>query len=313
MLNLIKESIGRLLSQKFFQVSNTRFELGQSAIMASRAASPNFRNLWDAEVKVYSQWGEDGILDYLVSRLGISKPKVLEIGAGNFSECNSRFMAENLNASVVAIDSRSDLLDSIKASTLNWKNHILGIEAWVTPLNINSLVSQGREFMQGIDVLSLDLDGNDYWIIEGADLKETHIIVVEYNPLFGGKSEVTVPRDDAFDRTTKHESRLYYGASLLAFVSVLNRKGFSFVGTNRVGNNAFFIASGKANLIPFKPNPTDPVYYDWRIRESRGPDGELSFLSGLARQLAIGSLPLVDLTNNQLITVEAATSKPIVN
>jgi hypothetical protein len=278
--------------------------LGQSSLLASRAASPHFKNLWDAEVKVYSQWGEDGILDFLVSKLGISKPKVLEVGAGNFNECNSRFLAENLNASVVAIDGRKDLLKSIDTSELKWKSHILGIETWVTPENINALITQGSQFMQGIDVFSLDLDGNDYWIIEKAELSNIKVVVVEYNPLFGRKFEVTVPRDDAFDRTVKHESWLYYGASLLAFVGVLKRKGFTFVGTNRVGNNAFFIASDNASLIPFKPDPTESVYYDWRIRESRGPSGELSFLSGSARQSVMGNLQLVDLVKNELVSVE---------
>ena len=303
MLNFLKQIIRTFLSGTFSESRNPRFALGQSSLLASRAASPHFKNLWDAEVKVYSQWGEDGILDFLVSKLGISKPKVLEIGAGNFTECNSRFLVENLNASVVAIDGRKDLLKSIDTSELKWKSHILGIETWVTPENINALITQGNQFMQGIDVFSLDLDGNDYWIIEKAELSNIKVIVVEYNPLFGRRFEVTVPRDDAFDRTVKHESWLYFGASLLAFVGVLKRKGFTFVGTNRVGNNAFFIASDKENLIPFKPDPTDSVYYDWRIRESRGPGNKLNFLSGLARQSVMSNLQLVDLVNNKLITV----------
>ena len=307
MLAFVKQKMLRFLSRDFFASKDYRFDLGQSSILASRAASPHFKNLWDAEVKIFSQWGEDGILDFLVSKLSITKPKVLEVGAGNFTECNSRFLAEYLNSSVVAIDGRKDLLDSINTSELKWKNHILGIETWVTPENINELIKQAHDFMKGIDVFSLDLDGNDYWIIENAELSSIKVVVVEYNPLFGGKFEVTVPRNDSFDRTMQHESWLYYGASLLAFVGVLKRKGFTFVGTNRVGNNAFFVASDQAHLIPFNPDPTESIYYDWRIRESRGPAGELSFLSGLARQSVMGNLPLVDLTNNTLITVEESS------
>ena len=66
-----------------------KYSLGQNSIIGSRANSSNFKNLWDAEVKVFSQWGEDGILDFLCEALGISKPKMLEVGAGNFRECNS--------------------------------------------------------------------------------------------------------------------------------------------------------------------------------------------------------------------------------
>jgi hypothetical protein len=287
----------------------SHLRLGQSSILASRAASPSFRNLWDAEVKVFSQWGEDGILDYLVSKLGIHKPKVIEIGAGNFTECNSRYLAENLNASVVAVDGRGDLLKSINETDLTWKSHILGIETWVTPENINHLIKEGHKFMAGIDIFSLDLDGNDFWILREADLSQVRVVIVEYNPLFGKTHEVTVPRNDLFDRTSIHESWLYYGASLLAFVGELKKKGFTFVGTNRVGNNAFFVTSSDASLIPFQPDPKDSIFYDWRIRESRDSDGHLNFLSGFLRQSAMSKMPLIDLKTDQIISVEEVNQK----
>ena len=86
------------------EINNFKFALGQSAILASRQSYSKVKNLWDAEVKVYSQWGEDGILDYICEIVELAKPRVLEIGAGNFLECNSRFIAEFRNASVVAVD-----------------------------------------------------------------------------------------------------------------------------------------------------------------------------------------------------------------
>ena len=303
MVKSIIRKINSIFRSKPSESRESQLRLGQSSILSSRAMSNGFKNLWDAEVKVFSQWGEDGILDYLVSRLDIHKPKFLEIGAGNFDECNSRFMAENLNASVVAVDGRSDLLSNIDASEIKWKSHILGIETWVTPNNINELISQGRAFMGGIDVFSLDLDGNDYWILQEADLNNVKVVVVEYNPLLGRTHEVTVPREDSFDRTSKHESWLYYGASLLAFVGELKKKGFTFVGTNRVGNNAFFVSSGDARLIPFHPDPSNPSFYDWRIRESRDSEGNLNFLSGPARYSAMGNMPVLDLRTNKMTSV----------
>ena len=308
---MLKSAIRKIISlfhSKPSESWESQLRRGQGSMLSSRAMSNSFKNLWDAEVKVFSQWGEDGILDYLVSRLGIHKPKFLEIGAGNFDECNSRFMAENLNASVVAVDGRRDLLANIDVSEIKWKSNILGIETWVTPNNINELISQSRVFMGEIDVFSLDLDGNDYWILQEADLRNVRVVVVEYNPLLGRTHEVTVPRDDSFDRTSKHESWLYYGASLLAFVGELKKKGFTFVGTNRVGNNAFFVSSGDAGLIPFQPNPLDASFYDWRIRESRDSAGNLSFLTGSARQSAIGNMPLVDLRTKKMISVAEANA-----
>ncbi len=294
------------LSYPDSNADNFKFEIGQAAVLASRAASDTFKNLWDAEVKIYSQWGEDGILNFLVSSMGISKPRILEVGVGNFLECNSRFLAEYLNASVVAVDGRTDLNASINGMDLKWKTHIKGIETWVTPSNIKELISESNEFLGGIDIFSLDVDGNDYWIIEQADLRNIRIVVVEYNPLFGSSLAVTVPRDDTFDRTIKHESWLYWGASLLAFEGILKNKGFDFVGTNRVGNNAFFVSSSDIDLIQFRPDPRDLKFYDWRVRESRDSTRELNFLSGNERKSIIGKMPLVDLSTGNLITVAEA-------
>ena len=220
------------------EINNFKFALGQSAILASRQSYSKVKNLWDAEVKVYSQWGEDGILDYICEIVELAKPRVLEIGAGNFLECNSRFIAEFRNASVVAVDARADLLNA-PLHSLKWKNNIELVNEWITPDNINSIIELAERNMNSVDIFSLDLDGNDYWILESANLSQFKIVVVEYNALFGPSYEVTVPRNDKFERYKEHVSGLYYGASLKAFVELLKLKGFTFIGTNRSCVNAF--------------------------------------------------------------------------
>lgn len=266
--------------------------------------SDKFEQLWDAEVKVFSQWGEDGILDYLCEQLGISKPKVLEIGAGNFGECNSRFLAENRNASVFAVDGRDDLSSTINQNSLRWKTHIFSMQEWITPKNINKVINAARESMLGIDIFSLDLDGNDFWILDEANLQSVSIVVVEYNPLFGSKLAVSVPRDDTFDRTTKHFSWLYYGASIKAFIKILSQKDFVFVGTNRVGSNGFFVRKSIVNKIKIElPEDLSP-YVDWRIRESRNQQGELNYLSNNDRIDQIKDMPLINILDGSEIQVK---------
>ncbi len=303
LLNGLKSKILRLIAP---EIHNFRFLIGQVAILSSRAISNKFENLWDAEVKVYSQWGEDGILDYLCERVGLSKPRVLEIGAGNFSECNSRFLAENRNASVYAVDGRVDLIPSIERNSLRWKTHIHGYQTWVTPENINEILEKARQAIGNPDIFSLDLDGNDYWILKAANLESVSVVVVEYNPLFGHTTAVTVAREDTFERTSKHHSWLFYGASIKAFVELLNKKDFVFVGTNRVGNNAFFVRSALRNRIPLVISTDFSVYTDWRIREARSQDGQLSFVSGYNRVIEIKDLPLVDLETGLEISVGTA-------
>lgn len=285
-------------------ISNFHFLIGQNAILASRSMSEKFQNLWDAEVKVFSQWGEDGILDYLCESLDLSKPRVLEVGAGNFSECNSRFLAENRNASVVAVDGRDDLISSMSKHSLMWKNHIFAVQEWVTPLNINKVINTARESMLGIDIFSLDLDGNDYWILEAANLQHVSIVVVEYNPLFGSKLSVSVPRNDKFDRTSKHFSWLYYGASLGAFIQILSQKGFVFVGSNRVGSNAFFVKEDLVKKIKLSLPVDLSRHTDWRIRESRNYAGKLDYLSNHERMNQINEMPLINVMDGSELRIK---------
>lgn len=302
-LKKIKLKISSLVSP---EVRSFRFLIGQAAMLSSRSNSENFKSLWDAEVKVYSQWGEDGILDYLCERVGLSKPRVLEIGAGNFSECNSRFLAENRNASIFAVDGRDDLKSSIERGSLLSKNHIFGFQTWVSPTNVNDIISKAQNSIGKIDIFSLDLDGNDYWILQEAILESVSIVVVEYNPLFGHQRAVSVPRDDDFDRKKKHYSWLYYGASLKAFDRLLEQKDFRFIGTNRVGNNAFFVRENLVAQIPLIPSKDYSIYTDWRVRETRSKDGRLTFDSGYDRVAHIRTLVLVDVETGEEISIGEA-------
>lgn len=285
------------------ELHNLKFLLGQAAVISSRSNSQKFENLWDAEVKVFSQWGEDGILDFLCERIGISKPNIVEIGAGNFMECNSRFIAEFRNANVIAVDGRYDLAKAIKSSPLYWKSNLIPIVEWVTPESVNRIMDLGEEKFGKIDIFSLDLDGNDYWILRNVSLRNVEIVVIEYNPIFGANLKVTVPRNDEFDRYKEHFSGLYYGASLQAFIDLMIDKGFNFIGTNRVGNNAFFVHSKHVNKFDFDITSNYSEYVDWRIRESRGLNGELTYLSGIERLKVINDLLLFDLDTKQMQTV----------
>src|ERR1700712_2670133 len=97
---------------------------GMPAILAQKAARPSFRHLWDAEVSVFSQWGEDGILDHLCDFTGLARPSVVEFGAADFQECNSRFLAEYRNANVLAVDGRPDLASTVNRLDVGWRSTV---------------------------------------------------------------------------------------------------------------------------------------------------------------------------------------------
>ena len=286
------------------KIQEFKYFNGQSAIFASRANAKNFKFLWDSKVKVYSQFGEDGIIDYLSESLNLSKPRMLEIGAGDFNECNSRWLAEFRSSPIYAVDIKNDLVKSIQKSGLLWKTHLFSSNEWVTPENISEIVQNAIDVLGGVDIFSLDLDGNDYWILEAAEISMAKIVIVEYNPLFGPNHKVTVPREDTFDRSNKHHSWLYYGASLKAFIDLLEIRGFSFMGTNRVGNNAFFVQSNLSGRFSLLPRSDLSIFTDWPIRDSRSKSGQLNYLSENRRIVEMGEMPVLDLTANSIISVK---------
>lgn len=306
MMNILKKYIIRKIT--FFLeifVNPTKLLIGSMAVNQNRIESKHFTDLWDVEVKVFSQWGEDGILDYLCFKLNLIKPKILELGAGNFLECNSRFLAENLNASVVAVDSRNDLISTLESLPIYWKTSILPINTWITPETISEIQIKAEDFLGELDIISLDIDGNDYWVATNLNLQRIKVIIVEYNPLFGSKEAVTIPRKDDFDRTEAHYSNLYYGVSLRAWINYFRKHKFEFVGTNRVGNNAFFVKSEFLDRLTISLPDINNLekYVDWRVRESRDKKGKLTFMSNSERQKLIADLPLVHLDTGKQLQV----------
>ena len=287
------------------ELDDLRFRIGQAALMSQRGAHSSFKRLWDAEVKIFSQWGEDGILEFLCDVTDLARPRILELGAGNFSECNSRFLAENRCASVMAVDASEDLVGNLTQLPVYWRTTVLPRVEWITPDSAPALMQDAQRLLGGVDILSLDIDGNDYWVMESLDLTGVKIIVAEYNPLFGSVLPVSVPRNDTFDRTKAHSSWLYYGASLTAYVELLTRRGFIFLGSNRPGNNAFFIHTQYVGGYPLAlPDPSAlGDFVDWRVRESRGADGELTYVYGEERMPLIQDEPLVNTITGQRLSV----------
>jgi hypothetical protein len=113
-------------------------------------------------------------------------------------------------------------------------------QAFVTAENINDIITaagiSGR-----IGLLSIDIDGMDYWVWKAVSVVDPAIVVIEYNSLFGPERPIVAPYDPAFSRYTPDPSRLFYGASLAALRHLAAEKGYVFIGCNSNGNNAYFV------------------------------------------------------------------------
>lgn len=193
--------------------------------------------------KVYSQNGEDGITLALLKRIGFGAGRFVDIGCGPKGG-NARFFAEEFGWSGLFVDAREQV-KNLEAQLR--PGQVTALATWVTRDNVDSLV-RDHGFDGEIDLLSLDLDGNDYWIWEALTACLPRIAILEYNSFFGPDRAVTVPYSESFDR---HErDRRYFGASLAALVALAGRKGYRLVAVEPAGVNAFFLRDDIAPEIP---------------------------------------------------------------
>lgn len=265
---------------------------------------PTPRTLEDAEFKVFSQFGEDGIIQHLIRSIGAHETTFVEIGTGDYRESNTRFLAHNNNWRGTAIDGGQAHVEFILGTGLAWRHDVEPVSAFVTTDNVNSLI-KGAGFEGEIGLLSIDVDGNDYWLWEQTDVVNPAIVVMEYNALFGPDAAVTVPYDPSFVNAEKHYSQLYFGTSVAALKHLADQRGYRFVGCNSNANNAFFVRDDIAGDLPNLSAAEG--YVRSRFLTSRNEDGSMSRLRSVEDRLKlIGHLPVVGVTTGATTTVAAA-------
>jgi hypothetical protein len=292
---------GRQFASSLRQIENMMILQGRALALQNADRAPLAR-LQDAEFKVFSQYGEDGILQYLVRETGIEREEQIfvEFGVQDYLESNTRFLLQGDHWRGLIIDGSNQYMESVRRSDLYWRHDLTAVDAWIDRDNINDLIG-GAGFKGDIGILSVDIDGNDYWIWEKIDVVNPVIVVAEWNSVFGSKHAVSIPYDRAFDRATAHYSCLYWGASMRAFEYLAEMKGYALVGSNKVGNNIFFVRRDRLGRL--KPLSTEEAYVESRFRDSRDAQGNLNFLGGARRYEEIKNLPLVEVTSAHTTTL----------
>lgn len=257
----------------------------------------------DAEFRVFSQFGEDGIIQFLVQRVPIENEVFVEFGVEDYRESNTRFLLVHDNWRGLVLDAGEAMHEFLRSTGLAWRHDIEARTTFIDRDNINGVI-RDADVEGDIGLLSIDLDGNDYWIFEAIEVVSPRILVVEYNSTFGAERAVTVPYDPGFVRGEKHWSWLYWGASLAAMATLANTKGYALVGGNSAGNNAFFVRRELLGDIP-EVRVRD-AYQPSRFRESRDHAGALSYVGDLDARLGlIREMPLVDIrTGCEVTTAE---------
>ena len=271
--------------------------LQNGRIWSSLLIDKKLESLNEAEFQVFSQWGDDGIIQYLINYLEIDNKTFVEFGVEDYLESNTRFLLINDNWSGLVIDGCEMNVAKIKKDEIYWKHDLIAKSAFITAENINQLIEE--EGISGeIGLLHIDIDGNDYWIWKALEVVHPIIMIVEYNSVFGYERAITTPYEKDFNRTKAHYSNLYAGASILALCDLAEERGYKFIGSNSAGNNAYFVKEDA--LKDLKPLSAENGYVESKFRESRDAVGNLTFIRSNARLEGIKGMNVHNPRSNQI-------------
>jgi hypothetical protein len=209
--------------------------------------------LGEAGFRCFSQNDEDGLLLYIFTLIGTTNKRVIEMCAGEGIECNASNLIINHGWHGLLFDgNEQNIAAGIRfyakcPDTCSRPPQL--VHAWITAENVNDLIVT-HKFDGDIDLLSLDLDGMDYWIWKALTCVRPRVVVLEFTPLWGPYKAVTLPYKPDFQMNWDRQPWCC-GASLSAFVKLGRERGYRLVGTNRFGFNAVFLrADTGVDLFP---------------------------------------------------------------
>jgi hypothetical protein len=215
--------------------------LNYKELLARGAVLPSFD---DVEFKAYSQTGEDGLLLYVFALIGTTNKVCVEICAGDGIECNCANLLINHGWTGLLFDGSRENVERgrIFYSTLR---HVMVwppkfVDTWISAESINGLIA-GNGVSGEIDLLSIDIDGVDYWLWKAIDVVRPRVVIVEYENSWGPDRAMSRPNRTDYVGVGKEGKLPLAGASLAAFVKLARGKGYRLVGCNRLCFNAIFV------------------------------------------------------------------------
>ena len=215
--------------------------------------------------RVFSQFEEDGLLLYLDAVLELEHHRFVDIGAADGINSNCANLALNLGWHGLFIEGNEELVARGRRfyqshpDTLLWPP--VFVQAFITRENINDLIRDAG-FSGPVGIVSIDIDGNDYWVWEALDAVDPAVVIIETHVEFGMRN-IVVPYDAQHVYPGKHPD--YFSASPVAMLRLAHRKGYRLVGANRYGFNLIFVKRGlhddRVPEVPLESVLTHPRYF----------------------------------------------------
>ena len=197
--------------------------------------SENLQEINKYEFKITSQNNEDGIIDYIFKKI-LNKKYFTEIGFGYYEFNSLNLIRKGWQGKLIDIDFEESIALQNNLAKYFPQSNTRVINIKVTKDNINKLIST-EEPNKIIDFFSIDIDSNDYWILNSMDLSNINVLCCEYNHWLGKDHRLTIPYNEDF----KFIDNGIWGASLLALTDLLSSKGFSLIAVESSGTNAFYV------------------------------------------------------------------------
>ena len=195
------------------------------------------KNLVKNGFKVFSQQDEDGIIEEIFKRIGVSTKKFIEIGVETGDECNSTYLLHK-GWSGLWVEGNTNFKDSIyKEFNKYLKRNLKTVFCKVNPNNIKTELLNFFQQNEEIDLLSIDIGTHTYHTLESINFINSRVIVTEYNAKYGPSLEWI----SKYDENSVWDGTDNYGASLKSFEKMLEKKNYKLVACNISGANAFFI------------------------------------------------------------------------
>ncbi|MFH1832137.1 MAG: hypothetical protein ABH827_05055 [bacterium] len=229
------------------QIEQKQLYLYYKQLLAEKKPLPSVH---DVGFRNFSQNDEDGILLYLFALIGTTNKKCVDIAFANPHGSNVTNLICNFNWTGLLVCGSEHEITPAKSffsshpDTFIYPPNITN--AWITAENVNNILEKNG-YSGEIDLLSLDIDGVDYWVWKNIETVQPRIVVVEYMNIWTSEHAVTVPYSPEFNRFNIHED--FCGASLAAFVKLAKSKGYRLVACNKYGFNAFFVKEELAKDI----------------------------------------------------------------
>ncbi len=213
------------------------------------------------EFQAYSQNGEDGIIQEIFKRIGATNKFFVEFGVGNGMECNSFYLLMQDWKGLWIEPNQRDLphLKKQHGKALSEKRLTL-LEEFVTSKNIEQLFAAASVPTE-LDLLSIDTDGNDYWLWKALEKFKPRVVVMEYNALH--RPPVKWVMKENPNHGWKADS--LYGASLASYTELGRQKGYVLVGCTFTGINAFFVREDLAKDLFAAPYTAENHYEPLRL------------------------------------------------